>query len=88
VLSHHHRSSTRTQQAGKVRERVGMMDVNDIGPLPCGRDVSRVTPERCRPDSPARPRLSTATTSTWWPRLAAPSASVWTTRSMPPDRGQ
>ena len=54
----------------------------------CGSAWELVTEERCRPAVPARPMVSTATTSTWWPSPAAPSASPWTTRSMPPERGQ
>ncbi len=52
------------------------------------KEKARVTADRCRPASPLRPRLSTATTSTWCPRLDAPSTRVCTTRSIPPDRGQ
>ncbi len=40
MLSHHHRRSTRTKQAGQVGEWMGMVDVDDIGALPGGRDVS------------------------------------------------
>ena len=49
---------------------------------------ARVTEDRWRDEPPARPSVSTATTSTWCPRFAAPSARLWTTRSMPPERGQ
>jgi len=52
------------------------------------KENDRVTDDRCRPASRERPKLSTATTWTWWPRLAAPSAKLCTTRSIPPERGQ
>ena len=41
VLGHDHRGVPGAQQAGQIGERVGMMDVDDVGPFPGGRNVAR-----------------------------------------------
>ena len=74
MLGDDHGRAAGPEQAGDVGQRMRVMEVDDVRPLPGGGDVARrdllaaekarVTAERCRPGVPALPRLSTATTST------------------------
>jgi hypothetical protein len=40
MLSHDHRGPPGAEQAGHVGQRMRMMHVDDVGPLPCRRDVA------------------------------------------------
>jgi hypothetical protein len=71
VLSYHNRSSSSAKKTRKIGQRMRVMHVNDIGPFPCGGDISRRDLLRAE----SRKRKCPSDLGSWPDRLAARSAA-------------